>query len=296
VLETAMQATNARGGRLLLYAPDRGDATEQVRMGTARGSRADLPMVVSAGSGMEGMVLTTAEPQVSASPRPMVAVPIEREHKLLGVLTVVDHEEGEFLRDDVETLAGLANQAGVAIENARLHLQVEQQAITDPLTGLANRRQFFDTLEREFERAQRFGTPLSLIMLDIDNFKQMNDVRGHLAGDAVLHGTAGTIEGLIREIDLAARYGGEEFGVLLPQTNLEGAKNLAERLREAVALRVVSFGDDQINGVTASFGVASGPRTNADHLDLVARADAALYRAKRAGKNRVETDEPGGTP
>jgi diguanylate cyclase (GGDEF)-like protein len=265
-------------------------------MGTARGSRADLPMVVSAGSGMEGMVLTTTEPQVSSSPRPMVAVPIEREHKLLGVLTVVDHEEGEFLRDDVETLAGLANQAGVAIENARLHLQVEQQAITDPLTGLANRRQFFDTLEREFERAQRFGTPLSLIMLDIDNFKQMNDVRGHLAGDAVLHGTAGTIEGLIREIDLAARYGGEEFGVLLPQTNLEGAKNLAERLREAVALRVVSFGDDQINGVTASFGVASGPRTNADHLDLVARADAALYRAKRAGKNRVETDEPGGTP
>ncbi|MDX6591396.1 MAG: hypothetical protein QOJ13_592 [Gaiellales bacterium] len=295
VLETAMQATNARGGRLLLYAPDRGDATEQVRMGTARGSRADLPMVVSAGSGMEGMVLTTTEPQVSSSPRPMVAVPIEREHKLLGVLTVVDHEEGEFLRDDVETLAGLANQAGVAIENARLHLQVEQQAITDPLTGLANRRQFFDTLEREFERAQRFGTPLSLIMLDIDNFKQMNDVRGHLAGDAVLHGTAGTIEGLIREIDLAARYGGEEFGVLLPQTNLEGAKNLAERLREAVSLRVVMFGEDQINGVTASFGVASGPRTNADHLDLVARADAALYRAKRAGKNRVEVDEPGGT-
>jgi diguanylate cyclase (GGDEF)-like protein len=294
VLETAMQATNARGGRLLLYAPDRGDATEQVRMGTARGSRADLPMVVSAGSGMEGMVLTTTEPQVSSSPRPMVAVPIEREHKLLGVLTVVDHEDGEFLRDDVETLAGLANQAGVAIENARLHLQVEQQAITDPLTGLANRRQFFDTLEREFERAQRFGTPLSLIMLDIDNFKQMNDVRGHLAGDAVLHGTAGTIEDLIREIDLAARYGGEEFGVLLPQTNLEGAKNLAERLREAVAQRVVTFGEDQINGVTASFGVASGPRANADHLDLVARADAALYRAKRGGKNRVEVDEPNG--
>jgi len=292
VLETAMQATNARGGRLLLYAPDRGDATEQVRMGTARGSRADLPMVVSAGSGLEGMVLTTIEPQAAASPRPMVAVPIEREHKLLGVLTVVDHEEGEFLRDDVETLAGLANQAGVAIENARLHLQVEQQAITDPLTGLANRRQFFDTLEREFERAQRFGTPLSLIMLDIDDFKQMNDVRGHLAGDAVLHGTAGTIEGLIREIDLAARYGGEEFGVLLPQTNLEGAALLAERLREAVAQRVVNFGEDQINGVTASFGVASGPRSGADHLDLVARADAALYRAKRAGKNRVEVDPP----
>ena len=155
----------------------------------------------------------------------MLTVPILREKQLLGLVTVVDPEDGAFGPDDVETLSGLAVQAGIAIENARLHRRVEQQAVTDELTGIANRRQFFDVLGREFERAQRFDQPLSLIMLDIDDFKRINDrpELGHLAGDAVLRAVAATIQGMIREIDLAARYGGEEFAVLLPQTDLEGA-------------------------------------------------------------------------
>ena len=165
-----------------------------------------------------------------------MAVPILRESTLLGVVTVVDPEDGAFGADDVETLAGLAAQAGVAIENARLHRVVEQQAITDELTGLANRRQFYEVLGREFERAHRFGTPLSLILLDIDDFKRINDDHPmkHLAGDAVLRTVAQAIAGHIRDIDLAARYGGEEFAVLLPQTDREGAVNLAERLRVAI--------------------------------------------------------------
>ena len=110
----------------------------------------------------------------------------------------------------------------MAIENARLHRVVERQAVTDALTGLANRRQFYEVLGREYERSQRFGTPLSLILLDIDDFKQINDSRGHLAGDAVLHGVATTLAELIREIDMAARYGGEEFAILLPQTGAGG--------------------------------------------------------------------------
>jgi diguanylate cyclase (GGDEF)-like protein len=289
VLETALQVTRARGGRLLLYNPQRGEATEQVRLGTARGSRADLPMVVPAGRGLEGETLRSQQPRSATTPRAVLAVPIMREQSLLGVVTVVDPEDGAFEPGDVETLAGLAVQAGVAIENARLHRAVERQAITDDLTGLANRRQFYEALGREFERAHRFGTPLSLILLDVDDFKRINDAHPmkHLAGDAVLRAVADAVAGHTRDIDLAARYGGEEFAVLLPQTDHEGAINLAERLRLAVAEREVEFAGAPTVSVTASFGVASGPIDDRTQLDLIAAADNALYQSKREGKNRV---------
>jgi diguanylate cyclase (GGDEF)-like protein len=287
VLDTAVQATRARGGRLLLYDSERGEAVEQARIGTARGSRTDLPIVVAAGDGLEGDALASHEPRVTQKPRGVLAVPILREHNLLGLVTAVDPEEGAFSDDDVEALSALAVQAGVAIENARLHRVVERQAVTDALTGLANRRQFYEVLGREYERAQRFGQPVSLILLDIDDFKQINDSRGHLAGDAVLHSVAATLAEVIREIDLAARYGGEEFAVLLPQTGPEGAAMLAERLRTEIAARSIRFGTDEITGVTASFGVAAGPDAQMTQIDLIASADAALYQAKREGKNHV---------
>ncbi len=287
VLDTAVQATRARGGRLLLYDAERGEAIEQARIGTARGLRSDLPVVVAAGDGLEGEALATHEPRVSQVPRAVLAVPILREHHLLGLVTAVDPEEGAFSDEDVEALSALALQAGVAIENARLHRVVERQAVTDSLTGLANRRQFYEVLGREYERAQRFGQPVSLILLDIDDFKLINDSRGHLAGDAVLHSVAATLAEVIREIDLAARYGGEEFAVLLPQTGPEGAANLAERLRSEIAARSIRFGTEEIAGVTASFGVAAGPVNEQTQIDLIASADAALYQAKREGKNHV---------
>ncbi len=287
VLDTAVQATRARGGRLLLYDAERGEAVEQHRIGTARALRSELPTVVATGDDLEGEALATHEPRVTQSPRPMLSVPILREHHLLGLVTAVDPEEGAFSDDDVEALSALAVQAGVAIENARLHRVVERQAVTDALTGLANRRQFYEVLGREYERAQRFGQPVSLILLDIDDFKQINDARGHLAGDAVLHSVAATLAEVIREIDLAARYGGEEFAVLLPQTGPEGAANLAERLRSEIAARAIRFGTEEIAGVTASFGVAAGPVNEQTQIDLIASADAALYQAKREGKNHV---------
>ncbi len=294
VLDTAVQATRARGGRLLLYDSTNGEASEEVRMGTARGSRADLPMVVTAGSGIEGQALATGQPQVSSVPRAVLVVPIHREKTLLGVITVVDPEDGSFGRDDVETLAGLAAQTGVAVENVRLHLVVKKQAVTDELTGLANRRQFYEVLGREFERSQRFSTPLSLIMFDIDDFKRVNDTHPmkHLAGDAALRSVADEISGLTRDIDLDARHGGEEFAILLPQTDLVGGVHLAERLREAIETRQIPFGDQPIS-VTASFGVACMPEDTTTLIDLIAAAENRMYNSKRNGKNRV-TPSPDG--
>ena len=294
VLETAVQATRAHGGRLLLYDSSNGEASEEVRMGTAKGSRADLPMVVRAGMGIEGEALATGQPQVASSPRAILVVPIHREKTLLGVITVVDPEDGSFGSDDIETLGGLAAQTGVAVENVRLHLVVKKQAITDELTGLANRRQFYEVLGREFERAQRFATPLSLIMFDIDDFKRVNDTHPmkHLAGDAALRSVADEITSITRDIDLDARHGGEEFAILLPQTDLTGGVRLAERLREAIESREIAFGDQPIM-VTASFGVASTPQDSTSLIDLIAAAENRMYQSKRSGKNRV-TPEPEG--
>jgi diguanylate cyclase (GGDEF)-like protein len=294
VLDTAVQATRARGGRLLLYDSTSGEASEEVRMGTARGSRADLPMVVTAGSGIEGEALATGRPQVASEPRAILVVPIHREKALLGVITVVDPEDGSFASDDIETLAGLAAQTGVAVENVRLHLVVQKQAVTDELTGLANRRQFYEVLGREFERSQRFSTPLSLIMFDIDDFKRVNDTHPmkHLAGDAALRSVADEIAGLTRDIDLDARHGGEEFAILLPQTDLPGGVHLAERLREAIQGRQIPFGDQPI-AVTASFGVACTPDDATTLIELISAAENRMYNSKRSGKNRV-TPSPNG--
>jgi diguanylate cyclase (GGDEF)-like protein len=206
----------------------------------------------------------------------------------LGAISIARHGE-PFTREEEELLEYLAGQAVVSIENASLHETVERQAVTDELTGLANVRAFTSALDRELERSRRFETPLGLVMLDIDDFKLVNDTYGHQQGDEVLAQVAGVLRDLSRDLDTPARYGGEELAVVLPQTDVEGAEMLAERIREGVeALRVPRVRGGGVLSVTASFGVASVPYTAVDRGSLIAAADAALYRAKRGGKNRVE--------
>jgi diguanylate cyclase (GGDEF)-like protein len=214
----------------------------------------------------------------------------------VGVISIARRGR-QFTRAEEELLEYLTAQAVVSVENSDMHQTVQRQAITDELTGLANVRQLHGVLEHELERARRFESPLGLVMLDIDDFKQVNDTWGHQQGDVVLASVARALRDLSRDIDEPARYGGEEMAVVLPQTDLDGAAQLAERMREAVeALRIPRVDGDGHLGVTASFGVAAIPPCASDKESLIAAADAALYRAKRAGKNRVEVENGVKTP
>jgi diguanylate cyclase (GGDEF)-like protein len=202
-----------------------------------------------------------------------------------------------FDRTEAELLEYLAGQAVVSIENANLHETVERQAVTDELTGLANVRAFWTILRREVERSRRFGSSLGLVMIDIDDFKQVNDQHGHQQADEVLAHVADVLRRLSRDIDAPARYGGEELAVILPETDLGGAALLAERMRETIeAMQVPAARGSGGLQVTASFGVAAAPDNGIEGEALVAAADAALYRAKRAGKNRVELSVPAAEP
>jgi diguanylate cyclase (GGDEF)-like protein len=177
----------------------------------------------------------------------------------------------------------------VSVENVDLHETVQRQAVTDELTGLFNHRRFQEVMTAEVERARRYGHELGLIMLDIDNFKRVNDTYGHLQGDMVLREVARVLRQSSREIDEPARYGGEEMAVALPQTDLDGAYNFAELVRRRIeALELPLLDGDGTLQVTASFGAASlASAAQSDKAGLVAAADAALYRAKRSGKNRT---------
>ncbi len=175
----------------------------------------------------------------------------------------------------------------LAHELAAARRVVEQLAIVDVPTGVFTRRHFDDIGSREFERAQRSDLPLTLLMLDLDDFKQINDRHGHIIGDAVLQAVGKACLGNVRPYDIVARYGGEELVVLLTATADAGAATLAERLRCAIAALSIATPHGQVVTPTASIGVAARDASTPTLEALVARADAAMYEAKRAGKNRV---------
>ena len=201
----------------------------------------------------------------------------------------------EFTSDQRESAGWLVGHAVIALSNARQHRTVEQQALVDSLTGLANRRLCTAALEKELARAERFDEPLAFVLADIDDFKTINDRWGHPTGDEVLKAFAQHLRASVREIDLAGRWGGEEFALLLPGTDLEGGKQLAERIRELLAAERLVSPDGEKVAVTASFGVACFPQV-VGQSSLVAAADAALYEAKGAGKDCVVGFEPSAVP
>ena len=248
ILTAAIEATGAAGGRIL----------EGDRIVSSHGevARDDSSFVADLGSAGTGHVRLVLFPPL-----------------------------GGFPPEAREVAGWFAEQATIALENASLHDLVQRQAVTDEMTGLANRRGFMAALARETSRTERLGTPLVLILADIDDFKQVNDRYGHHVGDLVLARFGRVLRSAVRDVDVPVRLGGEEFGVLLADTALAGGVELAERLRAAAAASVVRGPDYEVR-VTASFGVAQFmPGTSPEQL--LVDADACLYRAKAEGKNRV---------
>jgi diguanylate cyclase (GGDEF)-like protein len=201
-----------------------------------------------------------------------------------------------FDNEDRMTAVSIAAHAVVALDNARLHRIVRQQALIDGLTGLANRRHAERSLETELARAERFGGPLALVLCDLDDFKEVNDRHGHLAGDDVLRELATVLQDTVRTVDIAARWGGEEFALILTGTDAAGGAQLAERARAALENRTILTQEGIPVRVTASFGVAAWPG-HGQGDELLGAADSALYEAKNQGKNRVEiAPEPARRP
>ena len=218
-----------------------------------------------------------------------ICVPLLKEGHVLGVLNVESNGDVPLDENDVNLLNALAGPMAIAIDNARLHAEMRLMALTDPLSGLANRRAFDDLLDAEILRAQRYRHPVSLIILDLDSFKEFNDQWGHPAGDERLREIGNLLQENVREPDIAARYGGEEFAVILPNTAKEGAMALAERLR--IAAEAGWPGENPthapIPGYTISLGVATFPHDAETVYHLLLAADNAELNAKRLGKNRV---------
>jgi diguanylate cyclase (GGDEF)-like protein len=203
-----------------------------------------------------------------------------------GLLVLYPPAGGGFDDEAVQLAEWLAGRASIALQNAHLHRLARQLASTDELTQLANRRQFDEALAAEVVRAERFHDFVAVVVADLDNFKEINDRFGHDVGDLVLRAFAGVIRANVRDVDLPARYGGEEFTVLLPATDAEGGRQLAERLRLAAEGLTIDVGSEATVTVRSSFGVASYP-AEPTAAALMRAADRALYRAKAAGKNTV---------
>lgn len=224
----------------------------------------------------------------------LLSVPMVHMGTLLGVMNFQRPEVASFSAEEIELLTAVADLAATAVKNARLHAETVKLTMTDPLTGVPNRRHLFQRMELELARAQRFGTPLALLMVDVDHFKRLNDVAGHRVGDETLRRVCDVLRVRVRKVDTLARYGGEEFVLLLPQSTKEDAVEVAEKLRRAVA-ETVSLTQPGLPGshVTVSVGVAHFPTDASTQEELVDSADAALYCSKRTGRNRTTAYESG---
>jgi diguanylate cyclase (GGDEF)-like protein len=307
IVDTLARATRARLGALALMDPAEG----VLHIAATHGYPALLVehVRVAPGDGILGGVVASRRPllvpdvrRLAGFPRrpryrtpSFLAVPLLANDDVLGVVTFADrHDARAFDEHDLTAARALAAPAALALQNDRLSEQARQlahAATVDPLTGLFNRRHFHSRIEEEIERARRHGLDLSLLLIDIDDFKRINDTLGHLAGDYLLKQVAEVLKRSVRVFDVCTRYGGEEFAILMPGSSAANALLVAERIRSRVesASREEGPLPPHIR-ITVSLGLAVLGHTEASSQDLIARADRALYRAKEEGKNQVRMD------
>ncbi len=273
-----------RPGKAELYRESSYNLTPRARGGVRQSDEEPLRSAVAA---MRPLVVKLDERSApgleqGGHPQHVLVVPIQRSGQLMGAMELYLNAWRELSEDQVELLNGVASQAAIAIRHAQLFAAQEENALTDELTKLPNRRALAQRFLQETQRARRHRAGITFVMVDLDHFKQVNDTYGHLNGDAVLAELASILSTGLRESDVCARYGGEEFALILPETTEAGARVLAERIRAKVAAATFPGGLK----LTISVGVAATEEP-ALFTQLIDRADQALYAAKQGGRNQV---------
>lgn len=306
VLEQTLQLLQAEQGSLMVLDEYKNELSVKAMKGINRPIYEMFNL--RPGEGIAGLVYETGvpllvqdlnqDPRIRQSAKPryrtpsFVSVPLKLRNRIIGVLNLADKITGEvFSEEDLQLLQAIGSYISIAIERSELYEKTEELkriSITDALTGLLNRRYFQERLTEEIERSRRHRIPVSLMMLDIDNFKAFNDNYGHLGGDEVLILLGQALRNYIRAIDVAARYGGEEFTIILPQTNKEDARIIAERVcKEIERNETLQKKYSDLMRLTVSIGLATFPDDAEMFEELIRNADRALYLAKLQGKNRV---------
>lgn len=307
ILDKAIETVNAEKGSLMLY--DQTDNTLQVKVVYGLKDKDQEEAInngliecqkISPNTGIAGKVYTekksiitnlggkdprfNAMNETSNSVSSLICVPLIAKGECIGIINITNKKNGKlFNKKDLEFVEALANQAAIAVDNAQLY----ELATKDGLTKLYIHRHFYFLLETEINRVQRYHHVLSLLMMDIDEFKQVNDTYGHLVGDMVLKEIANVIQKTIRHVDIPARYGGEEFTVILPETTIMTSLAIAERLRQKISEIQVKIDDNVTITPTVSIGVAEYPNAADNIKDLIDSADKALYMSKQNGKNCI---------
>ncbi|HUL58460.1 MAG TPA: diguanylate cyclase [Anaeromyxobacteraceae bacterium] len=284
-----------RDGYEVLSAANGGDAIKKVKTGAP--DLVLLDKVLPDMDGLEVLRIIKARPVEQFVPVIILSAKSDLDSKVAGLKIGADDylakpfAEAEILARAAAMLRIKHLQDELRDAHRTLQAQkkqLQEQSLTDALTGLRNRRFFDERLQEEFHRAQRYSDPVSLMMIDLDHFKLVNDRWGHPTGDAVLHETAAEIRASLRDPDICARYGGEEFAVILPKTHLAGALAVAERVWRALAAKANRAPDGGEVRVTASIGIAFYPSKDITTAELLLRfADEAMYRAKSAGRNTI---------
>ncbi len=260
------------------------------------------------GEGIAGWVAKYGEPVITNNPyederfnkkvdemlnfktHSIIAVPLKSKGKILGVIELINElDDGEFTREDLVLLQTFSDFAAIAIENARYVEKIKELTIKDDVTKLYNSRYLQEALDKEISRARRHNRKLSLIFIDIDHFKNVNDTYGHLVGSKVLAEFGDLIRSSLREIDIPTRYGGDEYVIILPETDKEGAVKVAERLRKKLKEHTFLEKDGYNIKITASFGISTYPDDALEKLDLLRLADNAMYRVKETKRDGIAT-------